>query len=372
MFRQYKLRDYRFTLVLYVIVLATIGVLVIGSADKAFQTRQLYGLILGVVLRVVLSLVDYTWLLNFSWMIYLAGNVLLVAVLIFGEKINGARRWIRIGIQFQPSDLMKIILILFFAGLFSKNEDKLNTFRFIMLSLLLLAVPLFLIYREPDLSTTIVTALTFCAIIFVAGLSFKIIGGILLVAVPVVVILFSLILRQGTAEGATKILSNYQLGRILSWLKPALYPDLAWQQQNSIIAIGSGQLYGKGLNNNMVSSVKGGNFIAEPQTDFIFSVAGEELGFLGCCLIVLLELLIAVECIRIGRRAKDLAGACIACGLGFLIVAQSFLNICVATGLFPNTGLPLPFISYGVTSLVTLCMGVGIVINVGLQNSRYR
>ena len=367
MFKQYRLRDYRLTLIIYVVLLSTIGVLVIGSAQKVYQTRQLYGLILGVIMMLVLSLVDYTWLLNFSWMFYIAGNVLLVAVLIFGEKINGATRWIRLGIQFQPSDLVKVILILFFAGLFSKNEDKLNTFRFIMLSLLLLAVPLFLIYREPDLSTTIVTGLTFCAIIFTAGLSFKIIGGILLVVVPSVVIFFSIIMRPGQT-----LLKDYQLERIMAWLKPAQYTDGAYQQQNSIIAIGSGQLYGKGLNNNMVSSVKGGNFIAEPQTDFIFAVAGEELGFLGCCLIVLLEFLIAVECFRIGRRAKDLAGTCISSGLGALIMAQSFMNICVATGLMPNTGLPLPFISYGVTSLVTLCMGVGIVINVGLQNNRYR
>lgn len=367
MFRQYRLRDYRFSLMIYVVLLSIIGVMVIGSAQKVFQTRQMYGLVLGVIMMIVLSLVDYTWLLNFSWAFYVAGNVLLIAVLIFGEKINGATRWIRLGIQFQPSDLVKIILILFFAGLFSKNEDKLNTFRFIMFSLMLLAIPLLLIYREPDLSTTIVTALTFCAIIFSAGLSFKIIGGILLVVVPSVVIFFSIILRPGQT-----LLKDYQLERIMAWLKPLQYKDGAYQQQNSIIAIGSGQLYGKGLNNNMVSSVKGGNFIAEPQTDFIFAVAGEELGFLGCCLIVILEFLIAAECIRIGRRAKDLAGTCIGSGLGALIMAQSFMNICVATGLLPNTGLPLPFISYGVTSLITLCMGIGIVINIGLQNSRYR
>ena len=150
-----------------------------------------------------------------------------------------------------------------------------------------------------------------------------------------------------------------------------MYQQQAYQQQNSIIAIGSGQLYGKGLNNNMVSSVKGGNFIAEPQTDFIFAVAGEELGFLGCCLIILLEFLIALECVRIGRRAKDLAGSLICCGMASLIMLQSFVNISVATGLMPNTGITLPFVSYGVTSLITLCMGIGIVINVGLQSRKY-
>ena len=229
-----------------------------------------------------------------------------------------------------------------------------------------MGIPLFLIYKEPDLSTTIVTALTFCAIIFVAGLSYKIIGGILLVIVPVAVVFFSIILRPGQT-----LIEEYQLKRILSWLRPEEFPDLARQQQNSIIAIGSGQLYGKGLNNNMVSSVKNGNFISESQTDFIFAVAGEELGFLGCVLIVILELLIAFECIHIGRKAKDMAGSLICCGMAALIVFQSFINICVATGLMPNTGIPLPFVSYGMTSLVSFCIGLGIVLNIGLQTRKY-
>ena len=121
----------------------------------------------------------------------------------------------------------------------------------------------------------------------------------------------------------------------------------------------------------MVSSVKNGNFIAEPQTDFIFAVAGEELGFLGCCLIIILELLIAAECIRIGRRAKDLSGTLVCCGMGALIMFQSFFNICVATGLMPNTGIPLPFVSYGMTSLVSFCIGIGVVLNIGLQTRKY-
>ena len=366
MFRQYRLRDYQFSLVLWVTILSVIGIMVIGSAQRSSQNRQLFGLVLGIVMMLVLSFVDYSWLMNFSWIFYLAGNILLIAVLIIGEKINGATRWIRIGIQFQPSDLVKIILILFFSGLFSKNEDKLNSLQFILLSLALLAVPLFLIYKEPDLSTTIVTAVTFCAILFIAGLSYKIIGGVLLVTVPVVVIFFSIIMRPGQT-----LLKDYQLERIMAWLRPSEYIDSAYQQKNSIIAIGSGQLYGKGLNNNMVSSVKGGNFIAEPQTDFIFAVAGEELGFIGCCLIVILELLIVMECIRIARRCRDLAGTLICCGMASLIMMQSFMNISVATGLLPNTGITLPFVSYGVTSLITLCMGIGIVINVGLQNRKY-
>lgn len=366
MLRQYRLRDYRFSLILWVMALAVLGILLIGSAQESTQQRQIWGLALGIVLMVILSLVDYTWLLKFYWIFYLGGNALLLAVLLFGENVNGATRWIRIGIQFQPSDVMKIILIVFFAKLFATYEEKLNTLKMILFSLILIGIPLVLIINEPDLSTTIVTALTFCAIIFIAGLSYKIIGGILVVTIPVAVVLFSIIMQPGQT-----LIEDYQKNRILAWLRPSEYTAESYQQTNSIIAIGSGQLYGKGLDNNMVSSVKNGNFIAEPQTDFIFAVAGEELGFLGCCLIVILELLIAFECIRIGRRAKDLSGTLICCGIAALIIFQSFFNIGVATGLLPNTGIPLPFVSYGVTSLVSLCIGLGIVLNVGLQTRKY-
>lgn len=366
MLRQYRLRDYRFSLILWVMALAVLGILLIGSAQESTQQRQIWGLALGIVLMVILSLVDYTWLLKFYWIFYLGGNALLLAVLLFGENVNGATRWIRIGIQFQPSDVMKIVLIVFFAKLFATYEEKLNTLKMILFSLILIGIPLVLIIKEPDLSTTIVTALTFCAIIFIAGLSYKIIGGILVVTIPVAVVLFSIIMQPGQT-----LIEDYQKNRILAWLRPSEYTAESYQQTNSIIAIGSGQLYGKGLDNNMVSSVKNGNFIAEPQTDFIFAVAGEELGFLGCCLIVILELLIAFECIRIGRRAKDLSGTLICCGIAALIIFQSFFNIGVATGLLPNTGIPLPFVSYGVTSLVSLCIGLGIVLNVGLQTRKY-
>ena len=154
-------------------------------------------------------------------------------------------------------------------------------------------------------------------------------------------------------------------------VQPEKYADDAYQQQNSIMAIGSGQLLGKGLYNTDVNSVKNGNFISEPQTDFIFAVVGEEMGFLGSALIIILLLLITIECIIIAKRAKDLSGRLLCCGVAALIGFQSFVNICVVTGLMPNTGLPLPFVSYGLTSLVSSFIGIGLVLNVGLQPRKY-
>lgn len=133
------------------------------------------------------------------------------------------------------------------------------------------------------------------------------------------------------------------------------------------MAIGSGQLSGKGYKNNQISSVKNADFIAEQQTDFIFAVIGEEFGFIGSCTVIILVLLISLECLLIARRAKDIAGTIIASGIGAMIGFQSFVNIGVVTYLLPNTGLPLPFVSYGLTSLLSSFIGIGFVLNVGLQ-----
>ncbi len=367
MLRQYKLSDYRFRLILWVVALSALGIMIIGSANDDYQFKQTCGLVLGVALMVIFSLLDYTWMLNFYWLIYLLATVLLGAVLLVGKNVNGATRWVNVfGFQFQPSDIVKIMLILFFAKFFEVHEDRINKIRTILFSLLLIGIQLFMILKEPDLSTTIVVALMFCVIIFMAGLSYKIVAGVLVVCVPVAIILMSIIMQP-----EQQIIESYQLTRVYAWLRPDEYPQEAYQQQNSIIAIGSGQLYGKGLDNDEVGSVKNGNFIAEPQTDFIFAVAGEELGFIGCCLIVLLEFLIAVECLLIGRKAKALSGTLICTGMSALIFFQSFVNISVTTGLLPNTGITLPFVSYGLTSLVSFCIGIGLVLNVGLQTRKY-
>ena len=155
--------------------------------------------------------------------------------------------------------------------------------------------------------------------------------------------------------------------RIRAFIDPANYAEANLQQSNSIMAIGSGMLQGKGLNNNTLASVKNGNFLAEEQTDFIFAVIGEELGFIGGVLVIALIALVVYECLLMAARARDMAGKLLCVGLASLLAFQSFSNIAVATGIVPNTGLPLPFISYGVSSLMSTYLGIGIVMNVGLQ-----
>lgn len=368
MIRQYKLRDYNFRLVLALIALTSLGVLLVGSADSSLQSRQLMGMILGLIVMVVVSLMDFSWILNFYWIIYGCNALLLLAVRLFGDDANGATRWISIGgFTFQPTELAKIIVIVFFAKFFMEHEEELNTLRNLVKSAVLILIPLILIYIQPDLKNTITVVILFCIIIYMAGLSYKIIGGAILIAVPLAVVFLFIVIQPDQ-----KLIKSYQRNRIMSFLNAEEdeYSDDVAQQENSVMAIGSGQLTGKGLNNNEVSSANKGNFVSENQTDFIFSVAGEELGFIGCTAILLLLLFIIFECIRTSLRAKDMAGRLICCGMAALIGIQSFINVAVVTNIMPNTGTPLPFVSYGLTSMVSLYIGMGLVLNVGLQKAK--
>ena len=370
MIKQYKLRFYNFRLVLLLIAISSIGVVLVTSARADLRNKQLVGLILGLVVMVVLSLMDYSWILNFQWFMYGVNIVMLLGVRLFGSNAGGATRWLQIGgFRFQPTELSKIIIILFFAKFFMDHEEDLNTLKVLAEAAVLLAIPLVLIYAQPDMKNTIMVTLVFCILLYMAGLRYRIIGGAILIAIPLIIIFLSIVVQPDQ-----KLIQDYQRKRIMSFLYPENeeYSENIEQQNNSKTAIASGELVGKKLTgDDSTSSVNEGNFVAENQTDFIFAVAGEEYGFIGCTVVVCLLMAIALECIRMSLRAKDMAGRILCCGIGSIVALQSFLNICVATGLAPNTGTPLPFVSYGLTSLISLYIGMGIVLNVGLQSSAY-
>lgn len=367
MLRQYRVRDYDFKLILLVAALTVIGILAIGSAKESLQSRQIAGAVFGAFLMLVISLFDYTVILKFYWILYLLNVVLLALVRAVGVEAGGAQRWLELfGIQFQPSETAKILIILFFAQFIMRHKDEMHSIRVVGMCVLLFLPQILLIYIQPDMSTSIMVILLFCVILFVGGISWKYIVLVLSIAIPAFVIVLTLILQPDQ-----QIIKDYQQTRILAWIYPDEYANAeAYQQNNSIMAIGSGQLYGKGYDTNEISSVKNGNFISEPQTDFIYAVIGEEFGFVGGCTVIVLLIFISFECIMVARKAKDLAGTIIATGVATLIGFQGIINISVATGVIPNTGIPLPFVSYGLTSLVSSYIGIGFVLNVRLQSRK--
>lgn len=373
MLSEYNFRNYNFRLLLSVLALNAIGLVVINSAvggERSYMNRQLIGLFGGLMVAVGLSLFSYRLLLRFTGVIYLGCVGILAAVLIMGRLGGsgvGAQRWIELPIlgRLQPSEFVKIGLIVFFSWFLDKNQEKIDHPVTLGVLAMFAAVPLLLIMEQPDLSTSIVIMFMIVCLIYVSGISYKWIIGAISVCVPGLLLI--LFLAQ---KNMLPFLRDYQVNRILAFLNPGAYADLDLQQQNSEMAIGSGCLYGKGLFNDSAFSVKNGNFLSEEHTDFIFSVIGEELGFVGCMVVLALYLIFVFECLRMAGKAKDLAGKLLCTGMAALVGFQAFTNIAVATGLFPNTGLPLPFISYGVSSLVSLYIGVGIILNVGLQPTK--
>ena len=368
--KSYNYRHINVRLIIWMYALLILGLNVIASATKydTYEKKQIFGIVLGSIAVIFLMLIDYHFILKFYWLIYLLNLGLLLAVKFLGEDHKGAQRWIDFGfVQIQPSEFAKRVLELFFAKLMLKYMDKLNTPKILLLFVITFAIPLLLVYKQPDLSTSIVIIVSFCVIMYIGGLSYKIFGALFAVAVPAAVILVYLLLQPDQ-----KILDDYQYNRLIGFYDSdnEIAEAINYQQTNSLMAIGSGGLWGKGLHNDREDSVKNGNYISEAQTDFIFTIVGEVLGFVGTMSVIVLIALVTFECFYMGAHAPDMAGRIICCGIGSIIAFQSFVNMGVATKLLPNTGLPLPFVSYGLSSLLSLMAGMGIVLNVGLQHKK--
>ena len=350
------------------------GILIIRSAtlstgEESTYTKQIMGVVIGMAAMLIVSLIDYRWIVRMYLVVY-AGICLLLALTRFTplgtDAGTGAKRWIDIGpIRIQPSEFAKVAIVIVLAGFFQICEERINAIGVVALSVMLTGIPLLLVMAQPDLSTSLVIMFIFVVMIFTAKISYRWILSVLAVVTPFAAAFIFLVEKD-----MVPFLEKYQRNRILSFLHPQDYPDLAMQQTTSIMAIGSGGLYGKGLFNESLDSVKNGNYLMEEDTDFIFAVAGEELGFAGCCLIIAILFLVVVECLLTASRAQDTAGRLIAAGIAAQIAFQSFVNIGVATFILPNTGLPLPFISAGLSSLLSVFIGAGMVFNIGMQRKQ--
>lgn len=369
--KQYDFKRYNFLLIILVIILGLIGAFLIKQADGSYL-KHLVGITGGVLMVIILSLIDYHFISSFYLILYGINLVLLVLVRFTSagsvvNEISNSRRWLDLGfISFQPSELSKIIVIIFAAKLFTIFRQKINKAWVLLLAIVSVGLPTLLILIQTNLSTSLVITFIFGTMIFASGVSWKIIVPVIVIGVPSIIGFFWYIQQDYQV-----ILEPYQQKRVLSFLNSDEYPDLTYQQDNSVLAIGSGQLYGKVWTN---TEETGHRYDKVPisESDFIFAVAGEEFGFIGSCVIIFIYAVIVYICLMTARKAPDYMGMLISVGIASMFTFQLFVNIGVATTLLPNTGIPLPFLSAGLSSLISGMLAIGIILNIRLQPQRTR
>ncbi|MEE9315737.1 MAG: putative lipid II flippase FtsW [bacterium] len=344
-----------------VLFLVFIGVVMVFSASAIvshekfdtsylFLIKQIIWTVMGVFLMLVLARIDYNKLQKFSRPLMVFSFSLLVLVLLI--EPGEIKRWLKFGmVNFQPSEMAKICLILYIADVLDRKGSKLQDFKKGLLPILAVAgVFLILIYAEPDLGTAVILGLVVLAMLFMGGVRLSHLLSLVLASIP---LLYFAVFHVG-----------YRRERILTFINPwADAQRIGYQIVQALLALGSGGFFGKGLGASRAKLF----FLPEPYTDFIFSIIGEELGFLGASLIIFLFVIIAWRGLHIATRAPNQFGNLLAAGITFLITFQAVLNISIVTACLPTKGITLPFLSYGGSSLVFSLAGVGILLNISRQ-----
>ena len=356
------------TLNLAVAALLLIGTLLVYAATREwfrsnnldpeyYLKRHILNILIGGLLAYGTTLIDYRLLRAYAPILWLISVIGLIAVFIpgIGEEVNNSSAWISLpgGFQLQPAELAKIAIIVGIAMVLSDRDQAQNdpSDLDVIKALAIAAIPVLLIVIQPDLGTVLIISAAVVAMIGVSGARPIWVVGLLLLAVI-----------AGFTAVQTGAVSDYQVARLQSFVDPTSDPQATgYQIRQSRITIGSGGIFGKGLFEGPQTS---GRFVPEQQTDFIFTVAGEELGFVGCSLILFLYLLIFIRAFIICRQSRDLFGRLVCIGVIAWFIFQSFENIGMAMGLMPMTGVPLPFLSYGGSSMFANLIGIGLLQNV--------
>jgi len=359
--RMLTFRDFDWTLLGMVLLLCTISVLEIYSATLhtkyvGFHTKQIYWIVGGLVAMFAFSKIDYHKLVDFVPWAYGVCIVALVAVLVIGQKVLGARRWIRLGpMHFQPSEWVKLVLILFMARYFANLGGRSLTWKDIFKAFGLVGLPMLLVIKQPDLGTT----LTYTPIL-IAGL---LLGGINL-RQTLVLFTCAVTLVAGVWSSG-KLLKPYQKARLTSFINPDNDPKgSGYQLLQSKIAVGSGGIWGKGAEQGTQTQ---GDFLPIPHADFIFAAFGEEHGFVGAIFVLLLYFFILMRLIQNAQTAADLSGSLIIMGVVAVLTFQIAVNVGMVIGFMPVTGIPLPLMSYGGSSVLFTFLALGTVMNVRMR-----
>jgi rod shape determining protein RodA len=358
--RSISFRDFDWLLLSMVLLLSAISILEIYSATLhtkfvGFQTKQVFWLIGGLVAMFIFSAINYHRLLDIVHWIYAFCLVSLVAVLVVGTRVLGARRWIRLpgGIHFQPSEWVKLVLIVAMARYFSNLAGKDLSWGDIFKAGLLVGVPMLLVLKQPDLGTSLVYLPVLIIGLFMGGLRWKQ-GLILLLAATVLIV-----------PVWSKGLKPYQKQRLTSFLNPDTDPrGSGYQVKQSLIAVGDGGVWGRGATKGTQTQ---GDFLPIPYTDFIFAAFAEEHGFVGAVFVLLIYFLILMRLIQNAQTAADLPGTFLIMGVVAVLIFQIAVNVGMVIGLMPVTGIPLPLMSYGGSSVLFTFLALGIVMNVRMN-----
>lgn len=377
---RYDFKKYNFLILFNVYVIGIVGAYLINLLDETGENlyqKQILGYAVGLFFILLISMIDYHFIAKFFIPLFVIGIILLLickysnSLPIYGWKHYDARRWIKIGgdptagehnegFEFMPSEVMKVAFIIFFAKFFSLAQKYIKKFWVLALSLVLMLVPVYLIFDQPDLSTTIVMLAVYSVMVLISGVSYKFILPIIAVGIPTLYGLFWYVQQEGQG-----LLNEYQQQRVFAAIHPENYPELRYQQDNAVAAIKSGGMLGKTLTG--YEGLRGTRFVPVVESDFIFTAVAEEFGFIGSVLIICLFMIMILLIIRIARKAVDKLGTLMAVGFASLILVQVFINIGVVSSIIPNTGIPLPFMSSGLSSLVVNLGMIGILLNISLQ-----
>ena len=352
-------RDFDWPLLSVIGILSVMSVLEIRSATAmtkfhGFDHKQIGFLAVGVLLMFLVSLIDYHRLIEITPWAYGISIVSLLAVKVVGTKVLGARRWIKLpgGIHFQPSEWVKLVLILAVARFFWARTGRPLSWADVAKAFALVGIPMLLVLSQPDLGTSLTYVPILLIGLFLGGLSLRQ-AGVLLLG-------FSLLGAAVIKSG--KVLKPYQIARLTSFMDPDNDPKgSGYQIRQSKIAVGSGGLWGKGTNQGTQTQ---GDFLPIPYTDFIFAALSEEHGFVGALIVLLLYFLILMRLIQNAQTAADTPGTFIIMGVVAVLIFQIAVNVGMVVGLMPVTGIPLPLLSYGGSSVLFTFMALGIVMNI--------
>jgi rod shape determining protein RodA len=348
-------------ILLCLLIVGNITFLSASSGTVVSWVEQSRNLLMALFIMWITSRVPIKWLEKIAIWIYLIGVALLIAVALFGQIKKGARRWLNIGIVIQPSEIMKIAMPMMLAWYFQKREGYIKLWDF-FIALCFLLLPTILIARQPDLGTAILVLAAGLYVIILAGLPWRFITPFLILGI--IGIIFILFFGNSIcAKGVTwPILQSYQQHRICTLLDPSSDPlGKGFHTLQSMIAIGSGGLFGKGWMKGTQTHLE---FIPEKHTDFIFAVYSEEFGFVGNILLLVLFLLLIQRGLQIAATAPNLFTRLLGGSVTLIFFTYAFVNMGMVSGLLPVVGIPLPFISYGGTALSTLGFGVGILMSI--------